>query len=150
MLHPNLSLPMASSSSSSFRAPIAVGTSGNSCVQLWLPENFNSMLGQLIFQEESETDRGALNRCLHGLHLQTFSSDALASQNFLSEATLSEMRLSKYEIVFGNGVDPFRLKVLCDMLLAAARLFDEELLRENHGVLESLPPYCSACDVFGL
>ena len=107
------------------------------------------MLGQLIFQEESETDRGALNRCLHGLHLQTFSSDALASQNFLSEATLSEMRLSKYEIAFGNGVDPFRLKVLCDMLLAATRLFDEELLRENHGVLESLPPYCSACDVFG-
>ena len=93
-------------------------------MQLWLPETFNSMLGELIFQEESETDRGALNRCLSGLYLQTESAHALASQKLLSEATLSEMCLSQYRIEFGNGVDPFRLKVLCDMLLAATRLFD--------------------------
>ena len=91
---------MASSSSSSSRAPIAVVTLGKPCVQLWLPENFNSMLVDLIFQEENEIDRGALNRCLSGLHLQTISSHALASQDVLSEATLSEMRLSQYRIDF--------------------------------------------------
>ena len=52
-------------------------------------------------------------------------------------------------IQFANGVDPFRVNALCDMLYDATRLFDEEVWTENRGMLESMPPYCSACDIFG-
>ena len=126
-----------------------VGPTDRPSVQLWLPEGFNSMLVDLIAQEENEIHRGALGRCLNGLRLQTISSHALASQEVLSEASLFLMRFSRYRIQFGNGVDPFRLKALCDMLYAATRLFDEEVWTENRGMLESMPPYCSACDIFG-
>ena len=140
---------MASSSSSSSHVPMAVDPTDRLSVLLWLPESFNSMLVDLIAQEDNEIHRGALGRCLNGLRLQTGTSHALASQEVLSEASLSAMRFSQHRIQFGNGVDLFRLKALCDMLYAATRLFDEEVWMENRGMLESMPPYCSACDVFG-
>ena len=118
-------------------------------VLLWLPESFNSMLLELIEQEENKTNRGALSRCLDGLRSQAISSNAVASKDVLSEASLTEMRFLQYRILFGNGVDPFRLKTLCEMLYASTRLFDEEVWTENRGMLESMPPYCSACDIFG-
>ena len=118
-------------------------------VQLWLPESFNSILLELIEQEENKTTRGALSRCLDGLRSQAISSNALASKDVLSEASLTEMRFLQYRILFGNSVDPFRLKTLCDMLYASTRLFDEEVWTENRGMLVSMPPYCSACDAFG-
>ena len=118
-------------------------------VQLWLPESFNSILLELIEQEENKTTRGALSRCLDGLRSQAISSNALASKDVLSEASLTEMRFLQYRILFGNGVDPFRLQTLCEMLFASTRLFDEEVWTENRGMLESMPPYCSACDIFG-
>ena len=71
-----------------------VGPTDRPSVQLWLPEGFNSMLVDLIAQEENEIHRGALTRCLSGLHFQTISSPALAFQEVLSEATYSEMRFS--------------------------------------------------------
>ena len=118
-------------------------------VQLWLPESFNSMLINLIEQEENETHRGALSRCLDGLRSLAIPANALASKDVLSEASLSEMRFFQYRISFGNGIDPFRLDSLCEMLYASTRLFDEEVWTENRGMLASMPPYCSACDVFG-
>ena len=118
-------------------------------VQLWLPESFNSMLINLIAQEENEIHRGALSRCLSGLCSQAIPADALSSKDVLSEASLSEMRFFQYRIRFGHGIDPFRLKTLCEMLYASTRLFDEEVWTENRGMLASMPPYCSACDIFG-
>ena len=126
-----------------------VGPTDRPSVQLWLPECFNSMLVDLIAQEDNEIHRGALGRCLNGLRLQTITSHALASQEVLSEASLSLMRFSQYQIQFGNGVDPPRLSCLCNMLHAATRLFDDELWTENAGIFLSLPQYCSACDIFG-
>ena len=73
-------------------------------VLLWLPEGFNSMLVDLIAQEDNEIHRGALGRCLNGLRLQSISSHAVVSQEVLSEASLFEMRFSQYRIQFGNGV----------------------------------------------
>ena len=70
-----------------------VGPTDRPSVQLWLPEGFNSMLVDLIAQEENEIHMGALGRCLNGLRLQTISSHALASQEVLSEASLSEMHI---------------------------------------------------------
>ena len=61
-------------------------------VLLWLPESFNSMLINLIAQEENESHRGALSRCLSGLRSQTLSANALASKDILSEVSLSEER----------------------------------------------------------
>ena len=107
------------------------------------------MLINLIAQEENESHRGALSRCLSGLRSQTSSANALASKDILSEVSLSEERFFQYRIRFGNGVDPFRLESLCAMLHASTALFDEEVWTENSGMLASMPPYCSACDVFG-
>ena len=138
---------MASFSS---HAAISVVPTDRPSVQLWLPECFNSMLVDLIAQESDVDHQGALGRCLKGLRLQTSTSHALASHEVLSEATLSLMRFSQYQIQFGNGVDPPRLSCLCNMLHAATRLFDDELWRtENAGIFLSLPEYCSACDIFG-
>ena len=83
--------------------------------------SIENRLEELIEQEENKTTRGALSRCLDGLRSQAISSNALASKDVLSEASLTEMRFLQYRILFGNGVDPFRLKVLCDMLHAATR-----------------------------
>ena len=96
-------------------------------VQLWLPEGFNAMLVDLIAQESDVDHQGALGRCLNGLRLQTGTSHAMASQEVLNEASLSLMRFSQYQIQLGNGIDPFCLECLCDMLHAATRLFDDEL-----------------------
>ena len=126
-----------------------VGPTDRPSVQLWLPECFNSMLVDLIAQEDDEIHRGALGRCLHGLRLQTITSPALASQEVLREASLPSMRFSQYLIQFGNGVDPPRLFCLCNMLYAASRLLDEEVWTENAAIFLSLPEYCSACDIFG-
>ena len=82
----------SSSSSSSSYAPMPVDPIDRLSVQLWLPESFNSMLINLIAQEENETHRGALSRCLSGLRSQAISANALASKDVLSEASLSEMR----------------------------------------------------------
>ena len=71
-----------------------VGPIDRLSVQLWLPEGFKSMLVDLIAPEENEIHRGALGRCLSGLRSQTISSHALASQEVLSEATYSMVRLS--------------------------------------------------------
>ena len=111
-------------------------------VQLWLPERFNSILLELIEQEENETTRGALSRCLDGLRLQAISSNALASKDVLSEASLTEMRFLQYRILFGNGVDPFRLQTLCEMLFASTRLFDEEVWTEMPRLCESALQQC--------
>ena len=139
----------SSSSSSSSHAPMPVDPIDRLSVQLWLPESFNSMLINLIAQEENEIHRGALSRCLSGLRSQAIPADALSSKDVLSEASLSEMRFFQYRIRFGNGIDPFRLDSLCEMLYASTRLFDEEVWTENRGMLASMPPYCSACDIFG-
>ena len=139
----------SSSSSSSSHVPMPVDPIDRLSVQLWLPESFNSMLINLIEQEENETHRGALSRCLDGLRSLAIPANALASKDVLSEASLSEMRFFQYRISFGNGIDPFRLDSLCEMLYASTRLFDEEVWTENRGMLASMPPYCSACDVFG-
>ena len=139
----------SSSSSSSSHAPMPVDPIDRLSVQLWLPESFNSMLINLIAQEENEIHRGALSRCLSGLRSQAISANALASKDVLSEASLSEMRFFQYRIRFGNGIDPFRLDSLCEMLYASTRLFEEEVWTENRRVLASMPPYCSACDIFG-
>ena len=137
---------MASSSSSSSHFPMPVHSFS---VQLWLPKGYNSMLADLIAQESDVDHQGALGRCLKGLRLQTGTSHALASQEVLSEASLSLMRFSQYQIQFGNGVDPPRLSCLCNMFHAATRLFDDALWTENAGIFLSLPQYCSACDIFG-
>ena len=71
---------------------MAVDPTDRLSVLLWLPEGFNSMLVDLIAQEENEINRGALSRCLSGLRSQTNSSNALASKVVVSEASLSEMR----------------------------------------------------------
>ena len=139
----------SSSSSSSSHLPMPVDPIDRLSVQLWLPESFNSMLINLIAQEENEIHRGALSRCLSGLRSQAIPANALASKDVLSEASLSEMRFFQYRIRFGNGIDPFRLGSLCEMVYASTRLFDEEVWTENRGMLASMPPYCSACDVFG-
>ena len=136
----------SSSSSSSSHFPMPVHSFS---VRLWLPESFNSILLELIEQEENKTTRGALSRCLDGLRSLAIPANALASKDVLSEASLSEMRLFQYRIRFGNGIDPFRSKSLCEMLYASTRLFDEEVWTENRGMLASMPPYCSACDIFG-
>ena len=82
---------MVSSSSSSSHAPMAVDPTDRLSVLMWLPEGLNSMLVDLIAQEENEIHRGALGRCLSALHLRTISSHALAAEEVLSEATYSEM-----------------------------------------------------------
>ena len=118
-------------------------------IQLWLPEGFNGMLVDLIAQESDAIHQGALSRCLEGLRVQIRTSQPVAFQDVLSEATLSLMQFFQYRIQFGNGVDPSRLECFCNMLLASTRLFDDEVWTENAGMLLSLPPYCSACYIFG-
>ena len=135
---------MAASSS---RDPMPAIVPETPSVQLWLPVGFDSLLVDLIAQESDAIHQGALSRCLEGLLVQIHTAQPLASQEVLSEASLSLMRFSQYQVQFRNGVDPPRC--LCDMLHVATRLFDDELWMENAGMLESLPLYCSACDIFG-
>ena len=107
------------------------------------------MLVDLIAQESDVIHQGAMDRCLKGLRLQMDASQAISSQEVLSEASLSLIRFSQYQTQFRNGVDPPRLECLCDMLRAATMLFDDELWTENAGVFLSLPQYCSACGKLG-
>ena len=97
----------SSSSSSSSHVPMPVDPIDRLSVQLWLPESFNSMLDELIAQEENKTNRGAISRCLDGLRSQAISSNALASKDVLSEASLTEMRFCSIGFYSETASIPF-------------------------------------------
>ena len=137
---------MASSSSHN---AMPVSSNDFLSVHLWLPDGFDAMVERFIKMESNVIHQGAMERCLNGLRLQTNFAQARSSKEVLSEASLSLIRFSQYEIQFCNGVDPLRLECLCDMLRADTMLFDDEMWTENAGMFLSLPQYCSACDDFG-
>jgi hypothetical protein len=59
------------------------------------------------------------------------------------------LEFRQVSIVFGDAVEPARLRGLLGLLAAVTQLVDGTIWEENRRKMDDLPPYCTKCACFG-
>ena len=89
--------------------------------------------------------------CLDALMEQTSSSDMVDATHWecCEREDTAMLEFRRVPIVFGEDVEPTRLRGLLDLLAALTQLVDGEIWDENRHKIDDLPPYCTSCARFG-
>ena len=141
-----------SSSSTPTGQPAGQGTISRPEVQVWLPEGFVAMIGDVTAAEaDVEIREGIGVNCVDALQNQTSirgPMDLRDNCRMIGEELVPQ-RMRQFAVTLQDGITPDRLRWILERLAAELNLLDDTEWTENAAALLSLPPYCNGCDTFG-